>query len=334
MPYAEYGKYGVDLFFALSGWLVGGLLWRELGQFGNLKIGQFILRRALRTIPPYLVALAIAWLGVKIFRQEPFNWGYLLFLQNYYVKIPYFLVSWSLCVEEHFYLIMPGLVLLLMRFMPNRYHLGFLVVALLPLACRVYMANSALNTPFGFSVTATHLRYDGLWLGVWAASLYYRHPTGWQRLQQAARFGLPLSLVGLLVVIWLPAQGNYVFFYLAVACFFLFGLVVLVGQKPVPGAASQAVGWLAAASYSLYLTHAFALDIALRILTYLPKQPVLQLVVISGAIFVTGLLFYQFIDLPSLRLRQYLMPVRVYTPKPVVPDEPIRAIAAVNPNGL
>src|SRR5262245_43340865 len=68
--FTNYGAYGVDLFFVLSGWLIGGLLWRERAQFGNVEIGRFIGRRALRTVPPYFAALAISYLGVFLARRE------------------------------------------------------------------------------------------------------------------------------------------------------------------------------------------------------------------------------------------------------------------------
>src|SRR5205085_8408589 len=75
--FTQYGEHGVDLFFVLSGWLIGGLLWREHEKFGNVQITRFICRRALRTVPPYLVALAIFYIGVFVTRRERFDWGYL-----------------------------------------------------------------------------------------------------------------------------------------------------------------------------------------------------------------------------------------------------------------
>ncbi|WP_145929041.1 acyltransferase family protein, partial [Termitidicoccus mucosus] len=95
MNVASFGQYGVDLFFVLSGWLIGGLYWKEYNKFGNIDIGRFWLRRWLRTIPPYLIALLLSWLAVWMSREEPFDLGYLIFIQNYYDNIPFFLVSWS-----------------------------------------------------------------------------------------------------------------------------------------------------------------------------------------------------------------------------------------------
>jgi peptidoglycan/LPS O-acetylase OafA/YrhL len=52
----------------LSGWLIGGLYWRERMEFGNVLIGRFWLRRWVRTIPPYLVALLFFYLAVYVAR--------------------------------------------------------------------------------------------------------------------------------------------------------------------------------------------------------------------------------------------------------------------------
>lgn len=92
-PVTAYGAYGVDLFFILSGWLIGGLYWRERASFGDVRIFQFWIRRWMRTIPPYLAALLMSWFAVKYVRNEPFDYGYLVFIQNYYEVIPFFLVD-------------------------------------------------------------------------------------------------------------------------------------------------------------------------------------------------------------------------------------------------
>jgi peptidoglycan/LPS O-acetylase OafA/YrhL len=109
--WTKYGQYGVDLFFVLSGWLIGGLYWREYLKFGDVHVGRFWMRRWFRTLPPYYVALLISWVAVYTQRGTPWDSGYLFFIQNFYYQIPYFSVSWSLAVEEHFYLFAPLLLL-------------------------------------------------------------------------------------------------------------------------------------------------------------------------------------------------------------------------------
>src|SRR5690349_1065400 len=78
--------------------------WKWMQVTGDVR---FWVRRWLRTIPPYVAALAISWVAVRIARGQSFDFGYLIFVQKFYLQIPFFLVSWSLCVEEHFYLLLP-----------------------------------------------------------------------------------------------------------------------------------------------------------------------------------------------------------------------------------
>jgi peptidoglycan/LPS O-acetylase OafA/YrhL len=98
---------GVDLFFVLSGWLVGGQLWRERARTGGGRMWRFWRRRWWRTVPAYLAVLALlAVLGRVRGADVP---AMLLFLQNHLAPHAW-LTSWSLCIEEQFYLALPLVV--------------------------------------------------------------------------------------------------------------------------------------------------------------------------------------------------------------------------------
>ena len=314
--FTQYGEYGVDLFFILSGWLIGGLLWREHEKFGDVEIVRFICRRALRTVPPYLVALTIFYLGVFLARHEPFDWGYLLFLQNYHSNISYFHISWSLCVEEHFYLVMPMIALAISTRI-GRAHMLLLIPALFPMFFRALAGDAFLAPEFGYYHTATHLRYEGLLLGVWASFLFQKHSSAWTLLRRIAPLGLAFSLAAVVGAAALGGRGRYTFFYLATAFTFLFLLVCVAGRKPLPGASSRVVFWIASASYSIYLTHTLALDLALRAAGRSSSLAAFHLLTVSGLIIVGGALFYSLVELPSLALRHRFMPGRTHGPSPL-----------------
>ena len=313
----RYGEYGVDLFFVLSGWLIGGLLWREQAQFGNVQIGRFLCRRALRTIPPYLAALAISYSGVFIVRHEPFNWGYLLFLQNYYERLPYFLVSWSLCVEEHFYLLMPVLALSIIGTSP-RSHILLLLAALLPALCRAFTWDSSQSHAFGYYYTATHLRYEGLLLGVWGAFLHQRLPGYWTRFQRMAPMALIPTVLGVVAADYLPGRLRYALFYFAVAVMFLLLLVSVVDRKPVLVSGKWIVFWLASTSYSVYLIHAVALDMAFRVTARISSFAMLQLLAVVMLIALSGGVFHRLVEMPSLAMRHRLIPGRTRERSPLL----------------
>ncbi len=324
-----FGAYGVDLFFVLSGWLIGGLLWREQAQFGNVEIGRFIARRALRTMPPYFAALAISYLGVYVFKRQHFDWGYLCFLQNYYPAFPFFFVSWSLCVEEHFYLVMPLAATLLTRSANRHLAWVFFGLALVPPVCRAFTALPS-HTAFGFPSTATHLRMEGLLLGVGAAFLRYRRPDAWPVFRLWAWRAM-LPALGLTVAAgFLSERPFYDVFGTVVAVFYLCLLVTVVERRALFLAGSRAVFWIASVSYSLYLTHAFTIDAALRLIARLPPHTAVQLPVFVACIALVGVVFYYLVEVPSLAARHRWMPARTGGRSPLLdPVEPAPAPANV-----
>ena len=106
------GTWGVPVFFALSGLLITKLLLEEFDRTGRISLKSFYIRRAFRILPPAtFYILTLAALGLLVSRTELA--GSLLFFRNY---VPdslgglYTTHFWSLAVEEHFYLIWPGLL--------------------------------------------------------------------------------------------------------------------------------------------------------------------------------------------------------------------------------
>ena len=112
------GFVGVDMFFVLSGFLITTLLLREERDSGTISLPAFYWRRALRILPAYLLlltAMSLYWIGVKGQHELlPLVPYYLLFLANFLPEqIPLMSVTWSLSVEEQFYLLWPLTMLLL-----------------------------------------------------------------------------------------------------------------------------------------------------------------------------------------------------------------------------
>lgn len=105
---------GVEVFFVLSGYVLAGQLFHVIEERRARTLGIFLVRRWMRTVPPYAVALCIISLMVGRFGSADF-YHYLFYVQNLWRQSnsqDYFAVAWSLSVEEWFYLVFP-LVLLL-----------------------------------------------------------------------------------------------------------------------------------------------------------------------------------------------------------------------------
>ena len=108
------GWTGVDLFFALSGYLIGNQILAAVGSTRGLGLPRFYARRLLRTLPNFWVVLALyalwpAWRG-----DTPMLplWHYLTFTQNIHLEPgTAFSHAWSLCIEEQFYMLLPAVVL-------------------------------------------------------------------------------------------------------------------------------------------------------------------------------------------------------------------------------
>jgi peptidoglycan/LPS O-acetylase OafA/YrhL len=116
------GRFGVDIFFLLSGYLITLLLIREQSKTGTISLRHFYMRRALRIFPPMYAILGFTLLVLWLSHQMAgITWAgvcsQLFYYQNYFFHpgiIPELGPLWSLAVEEHFYIFFPPLMVLLM----------------------------------------------------------------------------------------------------------------------------------------------------------------------------------------------------------------------------
>ena len=160
----DHGHSGVDVFFAISGLLICSRLMSEEEHKGLIHAGEFYCRRAFRILPPaifYLAMLMILKLTISLPVGLPEIGSALLFVRNYTSTFQHFQTIypaytshfWSLAVEEHFYLLLPGLLVLCPR--------SWRVTALLSLAALV-AAHRAWHDPATQSRFHTDVRLDAL----------------------------------------------------------------------------------------------------------------------------------------------------------------------------
>jgi len=177
------GWVGVDLFFVLSGFLVSGLLFREYLRHESVNLKRFLIRRGLKIYPPFYVLIALT-LVVKIVSDQPPSTrlvvGEVFFLQNYLGGM--WNHTWSLAVEEHFYI---GLAVLCFWLLRKRKpsgesHAPFRKVPAICLGVAVTCLLLRMASPFLHDfythrryLFGTHLRIDSLCFGVLLSYLWH-----------------------------------------------------------------------------------------------------------------------------------------------------------------
>ncbi len=261
------GWIGVDLFFVLSGFLVAGLLLREYQTHGKLALGRFYLRRGLKIYPAFYLFLAVTLplaplLGLAP-EVTPANIAAeCCFLQSYVPGA--WNHTWSLAVEEHFYLLLPlGLVLLARRaargsdpFAP----LGKICVALAGLLLGLRVA-TAWGRPFDpyVNLFPTHLRLDALGIGVALAYYYHCHGPAFIRTLHPYRYLLCAAGCLMLAPAFFCRVERTPWIYTYGLTLFALGSALLLSGLLLirlhDGSITRAVAQAGAQSYSIYLWH-------------------------------------------------------------------------------
>lgn len=280
-PICQIGWMGVDLFFVLSGFLIGSQLLRPYSVGKCFSIREFYIRRAYRILPAFLVVLLL-YCVLPIWREAPGPasiWEYLTFTWNLFLSgYPgqrAFSHAWSLCVEEHFYLVLPALVVWLMR-RPKVLKAAVTVAAIVigGMALRAWLLSHVVRQVptdddrawalfMRWIYYPTYCRLDGLVIGVTLAAVRIFRPSWWAKVSSRGNSmligGLALTAAGLWMFRWdYPnmdeTAGIVVGFPVLSAGL---GLVVAAAtcnrgviQIRIPGARGLAV-----LAYSLYLTH-------------------------------------------------------------------------------
>ena len=295
----QLGGTGVDLFFVLSGWLLGGLLFREAAKNGRIDIKRFWMRRWMRTLPAYYAVLFVS-IGQRYLTREnvAFPWEFLVFFQNYDAPIKFFSVSWSLCVEEQFYLLIAPLLGLLTRTSRRTTTVCLLSLLLLPFVFRELL--------WYRSYYETHVRLDCCVAGVFLAHVHHQYKHLWARLTGLAPHMAVAALLayGLFFVArynraWgIPDPDKLL---LAV----IFGAFVLVANASdlwrdrlyFPGAY-----YIATRSYALYLLHPEVLALLRRFGTGIPFVPYFAIAVV-GSLTISEVL-YRCVEKPTMDSRE------------------------------
>jgi peptidoglycan/LPS O-acetylase OafA/YrhL len=208
--YLPFGNIGVDLFFVISGFLVGGILIKEFNKEKAINIPRFLLQRGFKIWPSYYFFLLFGSLIVFLFYHNshpeqiiPFReiTRYALFYQNYVPNPDHWSFGhvWSLCVEEHFYIMLPVILFLIYKLVSKKNHtkaLYAMVFAAIFLGM-VFKYYSLYYTESRDTYLRTQNRIDAL---AWGVLLYLIISQYGEKLKQIKNLYI-LSLIGMTVFV-------------------------------------------------------------------------------------------------------------------------------------
>ena len=253
-PLFRWGWTGVDLFFVLSGLLIGAQLWKELERTGRIRIGHFLLRRGLRIWPLYYAFIAFTLIAYFFGKDLTGIWYDMTFLTNFVQGQ----VSggWSLSTEEQFYIITPILLALFaIKLSPRRLWsvpllaIGVLVSSRAWVSAHSTLPEAALRQKLYYPIF-THA--DGLAIGVFLAWLSVFHKN-WLRSRLLSIVGvLAMLVLGLAVYKANPILWNFTALGLIYGSLELYGISVLPLPWPLRWRGFYLISRL---SFGLYLNH-------------------------------------------------------------------------------
>lgn len=315
------GLWGVDLFFVLSGYLIGNQLFRKLIKDNQFSFKSFYFRRVMRTWPGYFFIL-ILYFVLPVFRERAGMaplWKFLTFTQNFGLTLSAYSHAWSLCIEEQFYSIFPIMTFLLWKNGNRKLNLSvILFLFLFGIIVRSYIAyeilplhDDKLNQFTTLIYYPTWGRLDGLLLGVSLALIQNFNETVWKKLtskgNQILLMGVIILIIGLVVQSFRPNELSIIFGFPILSLGFA-GIVLSALSKnsillkiKIPGAT-----FISTISYSIYLVHKQIYHLSEHLLNHFSITSVfIKIPVLFLASFIAGLILHLTIERPFLKLRDF-----------------------------
>lgn len=317
------GDAGVTIFFVISGFIITHLLLREREKTGSFSLRKFYIRRALKLAPPFAALIVVPtlvysiWNGINwtTFASQvlfTYNWAQILFPETASLTLPGSNVTWSLAVEEQFYILF---ALIWMFFVGKKWWRPALVV----LASTAIVSANLLRVDIYAAgeasariVRGTDTRMDAIAWGILAALVFQLWRNG-QHHKLLRWVGQPWTLaaaVALFLATFAVPGEEFTQTWRYTVQAVLTAVVILYGLTAKPGRVAGVVGRVSASkivtvlglsSYSIYLVSDVlnkALHDVVQLLPLIPRAAVLIVVGVAA-----GIVAYYLIEKPVLTLR-------------------------------
>lgn len=252
------GWVGVDLFFVLSGFLISGLIFNEYETRGSFNGWRFLLRRGFKIYPVFYLFMAVTW-GMTFYSHVDTparNGRYLyeaLFISNYSLQNPEHDWLWTLCVEEHFYLVLCVLMVILIRSKRITARLFWIIYCFF-LVLGVFLRAQGIYRGHDINLyeRQSHVRFDALFFGVLLAYLYqYKQKIEWKSTALTLLALLGISLPFFFTKTDDPAFNTVVFLSTNPVCFGY----LMIRMLNTRASWMRGFAWIGKYSYPIYLFH-------------------------------------------------------------------------------
>ncbi len=313
---------GVELFFVLSGFLIGSMLIKNIEKtekFGASELFTFLKRRWFRTLPNYYLILGVNVLLVKFAiisgDLKQCTWEFLFFLQNFATGFTdFFWESWSLSIEEWFYIFLPVFLFIFLRFIPKRTAilLSILLLLVVPVIYRISISEQEVDG-FWWDVHFRKVvltRLDAIGYGVLMAYVKFYHGSFFSK---ARNWLFLLGLALIYLNIYLPKQPNDFYSKTFYFCVTSFGASLLLAKADsIKNFRFQAIGrfvtYISVISYAMYLVN-LSLVASVFAKNFIPDRRLENALYYSLFWFFTlfiSTLIYKFYEKPITDLRDKL----------------------------
>jgi len=292
------GDKGVDVFFVMSGFLISGILFRQIAKEGHMNLKNFYLRRYLRLTPVYYFTLTVYW-----FMNGPNSdwiWANYLYISNF-IDYGHQAVgwTWSLAIEEQFYFIYPLLLIVILKYSKSPgYVMAWLFIISLVVRLAIVMMDDQIRTSplsrmysdhdyfnhfFTVLYDNLHSRFGSLLVGCLAAYNLHFHKDKLTAFANSSK-GILTMIVGIVLIVFFMLfpifsnsydeyQSFQIFYYVVSRNLFSVGVgIIIIAMLVQQHAISNAIRaffslgvWypFATLSYSLYLIHLVVMSLVI-----------------------------------------------------------------------